>query len=307
MNMVSRLLALFAFLTTATITSAEPVTPADSGVRGGLVVAVGFEDAAELAGLRAGDSYLVQGLDTDAAKVDAAGRVLKRLGAAGKVSAATFDGKHLPYTDNLVNLLVADSLGAVPESEVMRVLSPGGVAMVGGKKIVKPVPETIDEWTHYLHDASNNAVAQDTEVGPPRHMQWLGGPRWTRTHHKLNTISSVVTSAGRLFFVVDSSSAASWDVPSRWEIVARDAFSGVQLWRRGIESWHETNRTGFRSGPPELTRLLVASGERVFAPLAKGGCGPSAGRGDRRDRRHLRRDGRRGRNHPQRRRSLGTL
>ena len=86
-------------------------------------MAVGFEDATELAGLRGGDSYVVQGLDTDVAKIEAAGRMLKRLGVAGTVSAATFDGKHLPYADNLVNVLVADSLGAVPESEVTRVLS----------------------------------------------------------------------------------------------------------------------------------------------------------------------------------------
>ena len=31
----------------------------------------------------------------------------------------------------------------------------------------------IDEWTHYLHGPDNNAVADDTRVGPPRYMQWV--------------------------------------------------------------------------------------------------------------------------------------
>ena len=41
----------------------------------------------------------------------------------------------------------------------MRVLSPLGVAYAGGKRIAKPWPKEIDEWTHFLHGADNNAVA----------------------------------------------------------------------------------------------------------------------------------------------------
>ena len=44
------------------------------------------------------------------------------------------DGERLPYTDNLVNLIVADNLGKLSMSEVMRVLAPNGVALIGGKK-----------------------------------------------------------------------------------------------------------------------------------------------------------------------------
>ena len=54
----------------------------------------------------------------------------------------------------------------------MRVLAPLGVACVktadGWTKTVKPRPEEIDEWTHYLHDSTNNAVAQDDVVAPPQ-------------------------------------------------------------------------------------------------------------------------------------------
>ena len=60
-------------------------------------------------------------------------------------------------------------------------------------KFAKPVPDDIDVWTHCLHGPDNNAVANDTVVGPPRHLQWVGPPRWTRDHNKLNSISSVVT------------------------------------------------------------------------------------------------------------------
>jgi len=48
--------------------------------------------------------------------------------------------------------------------------------------------------------------------------------------------------------------------------VARDAFSGVTLWKKPLTSWAwHLNR--FRSGPPQVTRLLVTDGRRVYAPL----------------------------------------
>ncbi|GAG49639.1 unnamed protein product, partial [marine sediment metagenome] len=92
-------------------------------------------------------------------------------------TAEVFDGKTLPYVDNMVNLIVADAKGDVPEAEIMRVLTPRGAALIGGKKTVKPVPENISDWTHFLYNPANNAVSSDTVVGPPNGLQWVGGPR----------------------------------------------------------------------------------------------------------------------------------
>jgi outer membrane protein assembly factor BamB len=240
-----------------------------SGVTGGLVVHVGCGDGKITARLRANDSFIVQGIDTDPASAEATRKHAKALGLSGKVLSATFDGKVLPYTDNLVNLLVVSKAWEISKGEMLRVLAPGGVALLvkgdACEKITKP-RKGIDEWTHYLHGADNNAVANDMVVGPPRHMQWLGAPRWTRTHHGLNSISAVVTAKGRLFYIVDQSTSASNVVPGKWSIVARDAFSGVQLWNSRIESW-VSHKIHFRSGPPQVTRLLVASGDRVYVPL----------------------------------------
>jgi len=234
----------------------------------GFMVRVGAEGAEKAIDQVAARGGLLQVIDTDAAKVAKIQDYVTSKKLLGRVSATTFDGKRLPYIDNVVSSVAAPSLGPVPMAEVMRVLRPGGTAVVAGKTVTKPWPEEIDGWTHYLHDGTNNAVAQDTVVGPPRHMQWLAGPLWTRTHHRLNSVSSVVTERGKLFTIVDYASAASWDVPDKWALVARDAFNGVKLWQRDIESWVPLKTVGFRSGPPQLPRLLVAVDGRVFAPLA---------------------------------------
>ena len=86
----------------------------------------------------------------------------------GKVSAEVCNGTRLPYIDNLVNVIVV-SPGAAPvaKEELLRVLVPGGFVCTktgdGWVRLVKPRPRPIDEWTHYLHDASNNAVAHDAK------------------------------------------------------------------------------------------------------------------------------------------------
>ena len=230
------------------------------------MVHVGCGDGKLTAALRANDAYIVHGLDAEAANVAKARGHVAGLGLTGKVSVAQLAGARLPYVDNLVRLVVADDLGAVPMAEVMRVLCPDGVAYINGKKTVKPRPKEIDEWTHFLHDASGNAVADDTVVAPPRHVQWMAAPNWSRNHHKLASISSVVSAGGRVFYIMDSGPAANMSVTGKWSLVARDAFSGVQLWRKPMASWAYQGH-GFRSGPVQLPRTLVTDAKRVYAPL----------------------------------------
>ena len=83
-----------------------------SGVKGGLVVHLGCGDGKFTARLRAGDGYLVHGLDTDAANVEKAREHIRSLGLYGRVSVANWSGGRLPYAENLVNLLEAPRHGA---------------------------------------------------------------------------------------------------------------------------------------------------------------------------------------------------
>ncbi len=148
----------------------------------------------------------------------------------------------------------------------MRVLAPNGVACLrrngAWTKTVKPWPADIDEWTHFLHGPGNNAVAQDRVVAPPRHLQWVGGPKWARHHNYLSSTSAMVSTHGRVFAIVDLGPASSLNLPSQWMLRARDAFNGVLLWERAIGPW-EGDLRRFRSGPTELQRRLVAVDDRV--------------------------------------------
>ena len=240
-----------------------------TGVKGGLIVQLGCHNGELTAALRASDSYVVHALDADAANVEEARERIRALGLYGEVSVEWWRGGVLPYVDNLVNLFVSEDMRRMPMREVLRVLAPGGVAYTREAgtwtKTIKPRPKGIDEWTHSFYDASNNAVAEDTVVAPPYHMQWAAGPRNARSHEHAS-VSAVVSAAGRLFYIVDEGPAASTSLPSKWAVLARDAFSGVLLWRRRITRW-DAHPAGLYKGPPEISRRLVASGERLYVTL----------------------------------------
>ncbi len=246
-----------------------------AGVTGGLVVHVGCGDGRLTVALHANEGMRVHGLDADAKNVRAARKFIASGGVYGKVSADTFDGKNLPYIDNCVNLVVCEDLGAVAMTEVMRVLTPGGVAHVktGGqwRKTVKPRPKEIDDWSHYLHGPDNNAVSQDTVVGPPRRIQWVAAPRWARSHEGAPSIQGVVSSGGRLFHVHDEGPVGMIDkrFGSKWSLVARDAFNGVRLWKRDIGSWTDPNKYWLNCAPTP-NRRIVAAGDRLYAALGSG-------------------------------------
>ncbi len=266
-------LACMAFLSGAA--HATPVDTAtevlrQSGIQGGVVLHVGVGTGELTLALRRSDAFLVHGLDHDAERVAAARKRIVRTGQHGPVTVEHWTRDTLPFIDNLVNLVVVEDAGPVPMTEVQRVLCPSGVAMVRTgakwKKTVKPRPVDIDEWTHFLRDASNNAVAKDKRVGPPRHLQWKSGPMFTRDHDSLASVSAVTTSNGRLFYIIDEGPISLIHRPPEWRLVARDAFNGKLLWKRDIPEWI-TQLANFRAGPAQMPRRLVSVGDSVFVTL----------------------------------------
>ena len=234
-----------------------------AGCKGGLVVHLGCGDGKWTAELLAGEGFLVHGLDADATNVARARAHIRSLGLYGRVSVDSFDGRNLPYIDNLVNLLVAEDLGDVPMAEVMRVLCPRGVAMIGGARTVKPWPKDIDEWPQYLHDADNNAVARDTAVGPPRHLQWVADPAWSRSHMAIATVVSMVSAGGRLFTIEDAATTENPFLPGRFRLVARGAFNGVVLWRHDFAVWEPVTRY-IKDLAVQSQRRLAAIGDVLY-------------------------------------------
>ncbi|MBC8876155.1 MAG: PQQ-binding-like beta-propeller repeat protein [Planctomycetes bacterium] len=267
-----------------------------TGVQGGLIVHLGCGDGKLTAALRTTESHVVQGLDTDEENVAGAREHIRKLGLYGPVSVARFNGERLPYADNLANLIVVSGVGVqVSGDEVARVLAPGGVALLkhgveipdtrnltpetsssppGWTKFTSPRPDTIDDWTHWLHAADGNPVSSDTVVDLPRRVQWFAKPTWSRSHEKSPSLTGMVSARGRVFYICDEGPASiGGPVPDKWRLVARDAFNGVLLWKRpvpdwGWQAWSPKQPMNLRWGNPRfIHRRLVAVEDRVYVTL----------------------------------------
>ena len=287
------LLSVLLLLTAGAQAGDDPVAMIyeETGVQGGLVVALSLADAEFTASLGAPEAITLEALDTDPQQVTRARKHLEAKGLYGKITVEQFDDKTLPYADNLVNLVVASDECHVTSEEIARVLVPGGVALDVDPDtrnlkpetlFRKPWPEDIDQWTHFLHSAAGNAVAADQRVAPATALQWVVEPMYCRSHEIDSSLPAMVSANGRLFYILDEGPIGITDprFPTRWTLIARDAFNGALLWKQPLRPWGwkewkpEIGEADWRTlrgqrgrFPAEVPRRLVAVGERVYTTL----------------------------------------
>lgn len=147
--------------------TAEQILDA-GGVNNGIIVHVGCGDGRLTVQLCTSDTTLVQGLERAPEKVAAARAVVRAANRTGRITISHWQDETLPYVDNLINLVVVEEDVQVSDEEILRVLAPQGVAVLrrgdAWRKVVKPRPDAMDVWTHYLYDSTGNAVSHDTLV-----------------------------------------------------------------------------------------------------------------------------------------------
>ncbi|NQT88736.1 PQQ-binding-like beta-propeller repeat protein, partial [bacterium] len=230
------------------------------GVSGGLCVQVGSADMALAMGLARTGRFLVQAFDDDPKAVAAAQKAIQAEKLYGLATVEhTRTSKKLPYTENLVNVLIVR--GKTPAAEIVRVLCPGGVvlmkaggALPAGFTAVqaeagwlagrKPWPAEMDGWTHPRHGADGNAVGKDRLAGPPRRVRWVTGPD--------REVGTMVSTEGRNFY------GAAW---------ARDSFNGLPLWRRDLKPAQKRQGYGYRLN--QSWPRPVAAGKLLYAVTAE--------------------------------------
>ena len=242
-----------------------------TGVHGGLIVHLGCGDGRLTAALRATDAYLVHGLDADARQ---------RRGRAAAYPVAR------PLRQGLGRPLRRPAAAVYRQPREPDCRRETGLASTGGnaagagarRRGLRQDRGRVDEdWSSRGRRRStsgpttctmpsNNAVAHDAAVGPPRHLQWVCGPAWSRHHDHMASLSAMVSARGRIFYIMDEGPREAILLPSQWSLIARDAFNGTILWKRPIAEWN-TQLWPLKSGPNQLPRRLVAVGDRVYVTL----------------------------------------
>ena len=218
-------------------TNPEPAEVAR--VHGGAVVILGAASPQMASDLARTGRYIVNVLDSDPRAVRSIREKLKKENLYGVASAETLpDFSHLPYTENLINLVIVDGSPVAP-AEVYRILAPEGAVVLRRSPIDrtdlesagfrqcgeipsgsgtpwlvarKPWPESMGRWTHSRHAANGNAVSPDTAVGEPKRIRWIAA-------HSGREVEGMVSDGGRNFY---------------GQVVARDSFNGFRLWHRDL-------------------------------------------------------------------------
>ena len=168
----------------------------------------------------------------------------------------------LPHAENLANFVIVEAGNNVEQSEIDRVLAPGGVAFIreGGKyaRAKKTRPSDIDEWTHQWHGTDGGLTTEDQRVGVPQGVQWLSGPLFAMAGRKSSTQSLV--SSGGLNFCITQNVLENVGLPAeemQQYLVAMDSYNGLLRWQR---RW-----TGpVVTGNGETNPRMVATNGKLF-------------------------------------------
>ena len=153
----------------------------------------------------------------------------------------------LHLADNLADALIAVGPAAdISEAEAIRVLRPGGKALLGRKVLIKPSPEGVDDWSHPYHGPDNNPQSQDKVIVAPYLTQFLAEPRYA----PLPQVT--VTSDGRVFKAFGHVAFKKREEPFLNKLVAFNGYNGVLLWQRDLTEGVMIHRNTMVATPDTL-------------------------------------------------------
>ena len=170
--------------------------------------------------------------------------------AAGLYGTRIYVAKGSPsrigLADNYADAVV--TLGGLTPSkaEVLRVLRPGGKALVGNAELTKPFPEGMDDWSHNYHGPDNNTQSRDRLARAPYLTQFIVEPRYGPAPQ--NTVAS----GGRVFMAFGNVAWHPREEPWLDTLVALNGFNGTMLWKRKLPSGIMVDRSTMIATPKTL-------------------------------------------------------
>ena len=176
--------------------------------------------------------------------------------------------RRLQLADNLADVVIVPSAdaspAAAPATELLRVLRPGGTALIGAEQVVKPDPEGAGDWSHPYHGPDNNPQSRDTLARAPYLTHFLAEP-W---YGPMPLVT--VASGGRLFKAFGHVAIKQREWPLLNTLVVQNAFNGTILWQRSLSPGFMIHRCAMVATPDTLyladdvsCKLLDAATGRV--------------------------------------------
>ena len=187
----------------------------------------------------------------------------------GRVSIVADDSPSLWLADDMADAVwVAPSVEAPPSrQEVLRVLRPGGVGIVSGKTIVKPVPVGADDWRHPYHSPSNNVVSKDTLARLPGELRFQTYPVFAPMPEQ------TLFAGGRMYFFSGHIAFHLREEALLNRLTVLNAYNGLELWSRPLDSNYVVHNVAKLATENEL---LFAEGPTLW--MLDGATGEERGK-----------------------------
>jgi outer membrane protein assembly factor BamB len=210
------------------------------GVRKGICALVGTGEAAALELAKASELLVYVQLE-DEGKVEALRRSAEAAGLLGKRVWVEKGAGRIHLSDGMADAVVGGN-----RDEALRVLRPGGKAVLGAEVVVKTAPEGVDEWSHPYHGPDNNPQSKDQAAKGPYLTQFMSEP-WYSAMPQFS-----VFSGGRIFkiFGERTSTQAHWEGLNT--LFALSAYNGTMLWRRKLPETFMFHRNTLIATPDAL-------------------------------------------------------
>ncbi len=222
------------------------------GIERGICAVLGLPDADQpgfVAELAEGSELLVYFQSPRADEVVA---VRAAAEAAGLLGERVFVGEGgldtVRLAGNLAGAVVVEKTarGRVKQEEVLRVLHPGGKAILGAKELLKPFPEGTDDWSHLYHGPDNNPQSTDRLARSPYLTQFLAEPMFV----PMPEVS--VAAGGRVFRAFGHIAHKANQNAMLNTLVCANGFNGTILWKRELPEGFMIHRCTMIATPEVL-------------------------------------------------------
>jgi outer membrane protein assembly factor BamB len=178
-------------------------------------------------------------------------RACRAADEAGLFGTRIFIGRGSPTSLHLAGniadaIVIVDNTSNVSEAEALRVLRPGGKALLGTKVLIKPFPDGMDDWSHPYHGPDNNPLSEDRLIRAPYMTQFLSDPRYGPAPQL------AVSAGGRVFKAFGHVAWHEREEPFLNTLVAFNGFNGTILWKQSLPEGLMVHRNTMIATPETL-------------------------------------------------------
>ncbi len=154
----------------------------------------------------------------------------------------------IPLAENLADTALVSPAAdqAVSREVLLRILRPGGRAVLPDRTLVKPIPDGTDDWSHPYHGPDNNPQSADRRAVAPYLTQFMAEPLFS-------PMPMVTVAAGGRIFRAHGHIAHKAN-QNQWlnTLVCSNAYNGTILWQRPLSEGFMIHRNTMVATPDYL-------------------------------------------------------